>query len=67
MHLHDLIKLICLELFVVSPSKILGVSNVSIEHPVATAIEGSRLYGNCDEWNSWECRTVVSGYPRFSS
>jgi hypothetical protein len=45
----------------------LGVSNVSIEHPVATAIEESRLYGNRDEWNSCECRTAVNRNPRFIS
>ena len=48
MHLHDIVKLICLVQFI-SSSKMLEVSNVSIEEPFATAIEESTLYGNRDE------------------
>jgi len=44
MHLHDVVKLIYLVQFI-SYSKMLEVSNASIEQSFATAIE-SRLYGN---------------------
>jgi hypothetical protein len=53
MHLHDVVQLICLVQFVISSSKMLEVSNVSIEDSFVTAIEECRLYGNRDEWHSF--------------
>jgi hypothetical protein len=67
MLLHDVVKLICLVQFVISTSKMLEVSNVSIEESFATTIEKSRLYGNRDEWHSCACRTASTDKPRFGS
>jgi len=49
MHLHDVVKLISLVQFVISSSKMLEVSNISIEESFATALEESRLYSNRDD------------------
>jgi len=67
MHLHDVVKLICLVQFVISSSKMLEVSNASIEQSFAIAIEESGLYGNRDEWHSCARRTAVTDTPHFGS
>jgi len=67
MHLHDVVKLMCLVQFVISSSKMLEVSNFSIEESFATAIEENTLYGNRDDLHSCACRTAVSYKPRFGS
>jgi len=67
MHLHDVVKLICLVQSVILSSKILEVSNVSIKDSFATAMEESRLYGNRDDWHSCACRTAVSDKQLFGS
>jgi hypothetical protein len=67
MHLHDVVKLICLVQFVISSSKMLEVSNISIEESFATAVEESRLYGNRDDRQSCACRTTVTYKPPFGS
>jgi hypothetical protein len=67
MHFHDVVKLICLVQFDISSSKMLEVSNVSIEESFATATEESRLYCNRDEWHICACRTAVANKSRFGS
>jgi hypothetical protein len=49
-HLHDVVKLMCLVQSVISSSNMLEVSNFSIEESFATAIEDDNtLYGNRDD------------------